>query len=215
MTRVDANTAAAPVPSAPQRGRPREFDREEVLDRLLAIFWTNGFEATSIADVVEATGLNKSSLYNSFGSKEELFSAALDRYIEIRGSMLGDVLRAGTHGIDDIARLLDLQQTEIASERGHLGCLVVNTSTELGLTDEAAAERAQRFRQRLREDIGIVFDRAETLGEIEVGMAPTYTEMLVAFTMSLGVISRGGAPASELEAQFSAMRSLLASWQIS
>jgi AcrR family transcriptional regulator len=197
-----------------QRGRPREFDTEVVLDRLLDVFWARGFEATSIADVVEATGLNKSSLYNSFGDKEALFATAVERYIEVRGSMLTDVLGNGSDGLDDIDRLLELQQTELAKQGGRLGCLVVNTSTELGLRNEAAASQAQRFRQTLRDAIRATFDRAEVLGEIEADMAGSYTEILVAFTMSLGVLSRGGASSDELNGQFAAMRSLVDGWRI-
>ncbi len=57
--------------------RPREFDRDQVVDRAVDVFWRKGFEATSIRDLVEATGLNRGSLYNTFGDKAGLFEAAL------------------------------------------------------------------------------------------------------------------------------------------
>ncbi len=205
---------AEPTQAPSPRGRPREFDQDEVLDRLLEIFWAQGFEATSITDLVEATGLNKSSLYNSFGSKEGLFAAAVERYVDMRSSTLIALARDGTQGLDDILDLLDLQETEITSERGHMGCLVVNTSTELGLKHEAFAEVARRFRSELRGAVATVFGRAEEMGEIEPGTSATYTEILVAFTMSLGAITRGGATPDEIAAQFSAMRSLVESWRI-
>ncbi len=61
--------------------RPREFDRDQVVDRAVEVFWRQGFEATSIQDLVEATGLNRGSLYNTFGDKAGLFEAALERYM--------------------------------------------------------------------------------------------------------------------------------------
>ena len=79
---VDSDTAGS-MPARP-RGRPREFDRDDVLGHAMTLFWEKGFEASSLSDIVEATGLNKSSLYNAFGSKSELFSTALERYVAMR-----------------------------------------------------------------------------------------------------------------------------------
>src|ERR1700754_1304145 len=65
-------------------GRPREFDLDRALDHALEVFWRNGYEGTSIAELTEAMGINPPSLYAAFGSKEELFRKALDRYVGIR-----------------------------------------------------------------------------------------------------------------------------------
>lgn len=213
MAPHESALAEAPEPPTP-RGRPREFDQDEVLDSLLEVFWTQGFEATSIADLVEATGLNKSSLYNCFGSKEGLFAAAVERYIDMRSATLVSLADDGTQGLDGILALLDMQESQVAGDRGHMGCLVVNTATELGLKDEAFAEMARRFRSELRSAIATMFGKAEEMGEIGAGRSATYTEILVAFAMSLGVITRGGATADELAAQFSAMRDLVETWRL-
>src|SRR6202011_688874 len=58
----------------------KQFDRDEVLDRAMAAFWTRGYEATSIDDLVQATGIGRGSLYGTFGDKRQLFLAALDHY---------------------------------------------------------------------------------------------------------------------------------------
>src|ERR1700730_11789741 len=58
----------------------KQFDRDEVLDRAIVAFWTRGYEATSIDDLVEATGINRGSIYGTFGDKRRLFLMALDRY---------------------------------------------------------------------------------------------------------------------------------------
>ena len=63
-------------------GRPREFDEDGVLERALHVFWRLGYEATSVTDLMEATGLAKGSLYKAFGDKRSLFLKALDRYLE-------------------------------------------------------------------------------------------------------------------------------------
>src|SRR6201985_3536475 len=62
--------------------RPREFDEEEVLDAAMQCFWAQGYESTSIMDLIERTGLTAASLYNAYGDKRAMFRTALDRYIE-------------------------------------------------------------------------------------------------------------------------------------
>jgi AcrR family transcriptional regulator len=65
-----------------QKGRPREFDADEVLDRALDVFWRKGYEGASLSELTEAMGINRPSLYAAFGNKEELFRKALDRYAD-------------------------------------------------------------------------------------------------------------------------------------
>jgi hypothetical protein len=127
---------------------------------------------------------------------------------------MADVVRDGTAGLDDILRLLDYQQIEMSGEHGRMGCLAVNTSTELGLRDETAADMARRFRSEIRTAVRAALDRAEQAGELESGTAALRAETVLAFSLSLAVISRGGATADELDAQFGAMRSLIDDWRI-
>lgn len=61
-------------------GRPKEFDRDQALDRALELFWSRGYEATSMSDLVEHLGIGRQSLYDTFGDKHALYLAALDRY---------------------------------------------------------------------------------------------------------------------------------------
>jgi AcrR family transcriptional regulator len=68
--------------SAVQRGRRREFDLDQALDRALEVFWRKGYEGASISELTEAMGINRPSLYAAFGNKEELFRKALDRYVQ-------------------------------------------------------------------------------------------------------------------------------------
>ena len=63
-------------------GRPREFDVEQVLEAAMQAFWANGYEGTSLTDLVAATGLMKGSLYQAFGDKHSLFIQTLNRYLQ-------------------------------------------------------------------------------------------------------------------------------------
>src|SRR3954467_7018846 len=80
----------APEPLAPaavtrSRGRPRAFDRTVALGQATTLFWSKGFEATSIADLTQAMGIGAPSLYAAFGSKEALYAEALRHYAEVNG----------------------------------------------------------------------------------------------------------------------------------
>ncbi len=77
-------------------GRPREFDIERALDRALEVFWRNGYESASIANLTEAMGINPPSLYAAFGNKEALFRRALDRYVQQRTGFWDEALAAPT-----------------------------------------------------------------------------------------------------------------------
>jgi TetR/AcrR family transcriptional repressor of nem operon len=113
------------------RGRPRQFDTDEVLDGLVNLFWEKGYAATSMGDIVDATGLNKSSLYNSFGSKEEMFGLAIDHYLEMRSAALHGV-RDGTSGLEDVFAFIDAVYQESTGPMSSRGCMAVNSTTELG-----------------------------------------------------------------------------------
>jgi TetR/AcrR family transcriptional repressor of nem operon len=167
-----------------------------------------------MSDIVEATGLNKSSIYNSFASKDELFQTALERYTSTRREMLHAVLRDGSAGLDDVMGFLDLAELEIRGELGSRGCLAINTTTERGNCDEAVVEMGAGFRGEIRSGFRAALDRAAARGEIDDNAIAHRTEMLVAFMLSLGVVARGRGSAAELDGQFAAIRSIVGGWRI-
>jgi AcrR family transcriptional regulator len=89
-----------------ERGRPRAFDEEEVLDVAMRLFWEHGFDGTSMSELTEAMGINRRSVYAAFGNKEALFTAALERYLagvkihawRVRKTVGGACLAGGTGG---------------------------------------------------------------------------------------------------------------------
>ena len=199
------------APGAKTRGRPRAFDEAEVLDKLVELFWEQGYEAASMSDIVDAAGLNKSSLYNAFGSKDELFYTVLDRYITDKEAMLHEALAEG--GIDSLVAFFEMQREMMLSTIGCRGCMAVNASTELGLRDPRMAEVADRYRTMLRESIRRPLAWSAERGEVEPTLVDAYTESLVSAMFGMSVSARSGAGTDELERLLDSMVLLIKSWK--
>ena len=194
-------------------GRPREFEADEVVEALVQLFWAQGYEATSLTDIMGATGLSKSSLYNTFGSKDELFEVALTRYVDCRLAMITETVVNGTRGLEDIEMLLDALWAEVEVGHDHRGCLAVNTSTELGGRDERVASVSERYRRELRSALLAAFERAAERGEVDRALIEQYADVMVAFLLGTAVIVRSGASDDEIETQLQAARAILEGWR--
>ena len=195
------------------RGRPRQFDEEAVLDALTTLFWRQGYEATSMADIVEASGLNKSSLYNTFGSKQQLFTRVLDRYIDFRMSMLAALIDDAGDGIAGLHAFLDMVRRETGTEMGEHGCFAVNTSAELGRTDDDVAEAGHTYRDRMRAALMAIVERASTHGDLDPASTEARADMLLTFMLGLSVAVRGGATTAEIDRLIGAAHTMVDSWR--
>ena len=185
-----------------------------MLDAVIALFWEHGFEAASLSEIVDAAGLNKSSLYNTFGSKDELFHRALDRYVTMREQMLAEAT-GGDRGIDDLLALVDLVGVELLSPDGRRGCLAINTTAELGFDSDRVIDMAQRYRDSIRTAMRRPLERAAKLGEIEGDLVEVYVDTAMSYLMAASLVARGGAPPAELERHLDSMRRLVESWRTS
>jgi TetR/AcrR family transcriptional repressor of nem operon len=121
--------------------RPREFEADAVLDRVLDVFWTKGYEATSLDDLCAVTGLSRSSLYGAFGSKRDLLLKSVDRYVARRtpdiAAILAGPVRAAFAAL--ARRFID----QIVSGTGRRGCFLGNCAAELPRGDRAALARVR------------------------------------------------------------------------
>ncbi len=190
-------------------GRPREFDGDTVVDAVVELFWEQGYAATSIGDVVARTGLSKSSLYGAFGSKDELFRLALDRYLADHEAMVGAMLLSGTGGLDDIDAILDQVGAQAEAVGPMRGCFIVNTSTELGLTEPAVVDCGNRHRALLREGFEAALARAAAAGEFDADRIGPTANVLVTTMIGLAVMVRGGASVEETREHVDAAKGLL------
>jgi TetR/AcrR family transcriptional repressor of nem operon len=128
--------------------RPREFDIDEALEKAMQLFWTKGYEASSMTDLTWAMGLNKGSLYAAFGSKHDLFVSAIKRYLEQDRAVFLENF-GGTAPLKDAIRT-HLTVYVGTFHKGVLvprGCLAVNSLAELAARDEVVAQLINRHIQ--------------------------------------------------------------------
>jgi TetR/AcrR family transcriptional repressor of nem operon len=110
--------------------RPKEFDREKVLDRATRLFWERGFGGTSISDLEAAMGIGRTSIYAAFGAKEDLFMAAIDHYDATYSIKLRNALNSGLPVRQAIERYFEELMIAFGDPDLPLGCLVTNVAVE-------------------------------------------------------------------------------------
>ena len=135
-------------------GRPRKFSREGVLQKAMPVFWKYGFARTTLPDLEQATGVNKSGLYTEFESKEALFLACLRHYLDTRES--GALLTAEPLGWKNIERFLEEAPSCAVDQRG---CFFVNSMRELDCLPaearEMIADGGAKLKELLRANVAV------------------------------------------------------------
>ncbi|KOC89272.1 TetR/AcrR family transcriptional regulator [Winslowiella iniecta] len=183
------------------RGRPKLFDRETALDKALELFWAHGYEATSLADLVAATGAKAPTLYAEFENKEGLFRAAMDRYIEKfaeqRKAALACPERTVAQGIENYFRSTAACFTDRTKPAG---CFFICTSTALSAASGEVAEML-RTRHNAQEATLLEFlQQRQQQGEIARATdTDGVAKYLSCVLQGMSVRAREGASREELE----------------
>lgn len=162
-------------------GRPREFDVHEALDRALLLFWKCGYEGTSLADLTQAMGISKPSLYAAFGTKEQLFRRALERYAEGPGSYASRALGEPTSRSVAEATLRGAVETTIMPA-GFGGCLTVQGALVSSPGAKPAFDVLVEWRNAAGKQLEERFDRAVAEGDLPEDARPA---RLARFVMTL------------------------------
>lgn len=181
------------------RGRPLSFDREQVLDAAVQVFWDKGYEGASLDDLTQAMGINRPSLYATFGNKHGLFMQAIDRYVAtITSTQLGPLM-----DMSDIRQAVSGYFAElvrcVASRDWPAGCFVVCVAGETSVRDEMVRSKVSE----LLEDAETFI--AQRITEAAPGDPSVHIEdprklarMIVAVGQGLAARARAGAPKDEL-----------------
>ncbi|WP_433477298.1 TetR/AcrR family transcriptional regulator [Spirillospora sp. CA-142024] len=173
--------------------RPRKFDEGRAVEAAMRAFWTAGYEATSTQELCTATGLGRSSIYNTFASKRELFVKALSHYMDVRTARLIELLQDGDGPVRERLRTV-LEWAVAPDEDDPSGCLVVNATVELGPHDPGVAERLERDRRRRFATLKAAIEDGMRAGEIDPGKdADALAHYMISTISGIQVAARGGA----------------------
>jgi TetR/AcrR family transcriptional repressor of nem operon len=173
--------------------RPKSFDVDDVLDRAVDLFWMNGYAATSMEDLVKHLGINRGSLYSTFGSKQELYERALERYLESGRVRFAEMVTNPSIPLREVVKAL---LNSSADKRDHRGCLLVNTTMERNATDERCLDMTSKGFDELRAMLIAAFESRRD--ELTSGLSPDRAaDLLLVATQGLRVL---GATESKISA---------------
>ncbi len=188
----------APDNTHAKMGRPRAFREQDALDAAMRIFWEKGYEGASLDDLTEAMGINRSSLYATFGDKEALFQRAVERYREVPMGFFHEALQQPT--ARGVVEALFRGTVKFLGDPTHpKGCLTLQG----GLACGAGAENVKRlmidWRKGGQSTLQRRFRRAQSEGDLPKDVSPTDLARYIAIVMNgLGVQAVNGATSAEM-----------------
>ncbi|MEE8515861.1 MAG: TetR/AcrR family transcriptional regulator [Alphaproteobacteria bacterium] len=147
--------------------RPREFDSTQALEKAMEVFWAKGYEATSLRDLITAMGISKSSLYNVFGNKHELFLSTLDHYCKsIAARNVAAVIDAAPDARSGIAAVFAKFVEDLLCRGETCGCFAQNSAVEVALNDPDARARVYAAFVHMEDAIFRGVERGQAAGDI-------------------------------------------------
>ncbi|MFT4190994.1 MAG: TetR/AcrR family transcriptional regulator [Comamonas sp.] len=166
----------------------RQFDEDVVLEKVLEVFWTKGWQATSMADLAGAANVQRGSLYHAYGSKEHLFLLAFDQYAE-------RVLAESRAALDApsakaaLQRFFDVSITSMTADSPPRGCFTTKTAIESGLIGSAAYDRVRLLLGKLETTVIDALSHAKIRDSLNT-RPDKAAKIVIAFTRGLAVMER-------------------------
>lgn len=171
--------------------RHKEFDPDAVLDKALELFWERGFEATSMADLVERLGIGRASLYATYGSKHDLYLKALDRYLLKQDPSPLEFLSRPGPALPLVRALVQRYAQECAGDAGRRGCMIVNAAIERLPGDTLVERRVALAWDGLEAALTAALHRAQAQGELAQDKDPRgLGRFLLVFLQGLRVVAK-------------------------
>ena len=153
--------------------RPRSFDEQCVLQAVRDQFWDAGYGATSLDDLMVASGLGKGSLYAAFGDKHQLFLRALRLYADDTHVALREVMAAAPRALDALRMVIMSPASDRTGAAPRRGCLMANSTCELGTRDPDVRAQAQQSFETMTEILADGVARAQRQGDLPPDTDPT------------------------------------------
>lgn len=168
--------------------RTREFDRDIALDRALRLFWLKGYDSTSMQNLVDETGVNRASMYATFGNKHALFQAALDRYNEFVENDFLAPLRENGPALERIRSFLQgVIEAQISGE--HPACLMIKSSLAVNPGSQETRDQIDRFIQSVDDAFLKAVKEAQAGGEIAPERNADELARYLTYTMQSLIVS--------------------------
>ena len=178
--------------------RHKEFDREQALDAARDVFWAQGYEPTSVEDLVGAMGIGRQSLYDTFGDKRALYLETLRRYNTGSVADLIAVLRRAASPLAALESLL-LAEAELPPERRAMGCMGINAVCEFGSGDAEVASARAANGALLERALSELLADGVTSGELHANLDVRAAARAIQCTLGgLKVSGKAGAPPAVL-----------------
>ncbi len=184
-----------------------------MLDQALELFWKRGFQATTTRHLEAELGLSQSSLYNAFGSKQALLTAALDRYEARIDADLVRPLAEADAGLDAVDGFF-VALGHWVTNGGRRGCMVINLMAEDGGATPEIRVRTRRYRRRVRTALRCALRRAAARGDIGAVDVEARADLLIGAVLGVNIAARGGASVAELERLLAGTRQQIARWRV-
>ena len=205
---LNARSRSRSIGVMARTGRPRAFDPDQALARARDLFWTRGYSATSVQDLVDELGVQRGSLYAAFGDKHDLYLRAVALYAKENRDNLEAMLRDGP--VLPVLRRMLLEPSSLTGARDatRRGCLVGNTTAELVPGDDEARALAAIAFDGFIEVVSAALARAQASGEVTASTTPeAQARMLLLLFQGSAVVSRAHAGLeSGIDAALDALR---------
>ena len=181
-----------------QKGRPRAFNQDDALEKAMRVFWQYGYEGASLSALTEAMGINKPSMYSVFGTKEELFHKAVEKYLTGHVSFVPDALNEPT--LQQALRKMLTQSVDfLTNKQTPLGCLVLQGALNCGQGHESIQQVLIAQRQGYENLLRKRFDLAQTQNDLNARFSPAVlAKYIVTVHEGLSIQATSGATKEEL-----------------
>lgn len=175
-----------------------QFDIDETLEKAGEVFWANGYEATSMNDLLKAMGIQKGSFYNTYGSKHAVYLRALEQYSTTRFTDF-EKLTVGETAVEALRAHFEAIYEDCISPTGHRGCMILNCALETAHHDRAAQAIVKKGLAHHEGILDGLIRAGQEGGEIEPGLdAGATAKAMMSFIMGMRVYSRSGSDPSTI-----------------
>src|ERR1700726_3213036 len=184
--------------TASKMGRPRSFAENEALEAAMRVFWEKGYEGATLADLTQAMGINRSSMYATFGDKQALFRMAIARYAEGPAAYVREALEQPT--VRPVVEALLRGALELLTDPSNpRGCLSVQGALACGSDAEPMKQAMIEWRKQGESDLQKRLQRARTEGDLAKDVNPGDLARYISTVLTgLGVQAANGSTREEM-----------------